>query len=93
MAEHRSVDVVIRECCGVLFQADLRQPVRYLLRRWRAHDNNSSSSFLASFRSSVSKPSVNEAWTGASRSRAYPLALIAPEPCHLFDHLVGLHEH
>ena len=38
----------------------LRQPVRNRLRRWHAHDDNSSSNALASFRSSVSKPSVNQ---------------------------------
>ena len=43
--------------CG---HAELFEPVRNLLRRWRAHDANSSSNAFASFRSSVSKPSVNQ---------------------------------
>jgi hypothetical protein len=35
-----------------------------------AHDDSSSSNALASFRSSVSNPSVNQPYTGARRSRA-----------------------
>ena len=35
-----------------------------------AHDDNSSSKFFASFRSNISKPSVNQPYTGASRLRA-----------------------
>ena len=37
-----------------------RQPVRYFLGRLSLHDDNSSSNFFASFRSSVSNPSVNQ---------------------------------
>ena len=40
--------------------AELVKPVRNLTRRRHAHDDNSSSRALASFRSRVSKPSVNQ---------------------------------
>jgi hypothetical protein len=35
-----------------------------------AHDDNSSSRLFASFKSNISKPSVNQPYTGASRLRA-----------------------
>jgi hypothetical protein len=40
--------------------AELIEPVRNLLHRGVAHEANSLSTALASFRSSVSKPSVNQ---------------------------------
>jgi hypothetical protein len=48
----------------------------------KRYDANSSSSAFASFRSSVSNPSVNHPYTGASSSRdCLHLALVAPEAC------------
>ena len=60
MRECRNTNPVLGKALGVLGHAELFQPVRYLLGRCRAHDDNSSSKALASLRSSVSKPSVNQ---------------------------------
>jgi hypothetical protein len=60
VGQNRGIDVVLGKALRILRHAELFEPVRYLLRRWRAHDDNSSSNTFASFRSSVSKPSVNQ---------------------------------
>ena len=55
------VDVVLGKALRVLRDMpSFSSQSDNLLRRWRAHDANSSSNALASFRSSVSKPSVNQ---------------------------------
>jgi hypothetical protein len=60
IGKDREINAVLGKAFGVLGHAELFEPVRYLLGRWGAHDDNSSSKALASFRSSVSKPSVNQ---------------------------------
>jgi hypothetical protein len=60
VAERLGSNAVFGKTLGVLGHAELYERVRYLFRRLRAHDPNSSSKALASFRSSVSKPSVNQ---------------------------------
>jgi hypothetical protein len=60
MAEHGDVDFVLNEALSVLPNAELLQPIGNRLCCWHAHAANSSSNALASFRSSVSKPSVNQ---------------------------------
>src|SRR6516164_4814201 len=67
LGEQVSVNVVGLEGVGILGETDLLEPTPY-----SAHAASSSSSAFASFRSGVSKPSVNQPQTGASRSRASP---------------------
>jgi hypothetical protein len=60
VAERRGTNSVFSKALRVLGHAELFEPVRNLLHRSVAHDANSLSKALASFRSSVSKPSVNQ---------------------------------
>jgi hypothetical protein len=60
MAEYGDVDLVLGKALSVLTQTELLQPVGNRLRRRSAHAANSSSKALASFRSRVSNPSVNQ---------------------------------
>ena len=60
MRECRNTNPVLGKALRILGHAELFEPVRYLLRRWRPHDDNSSSKLLASCRTGVSKPSVNQ---------------------------------
>src|SRR6516162_5249383 len=66
LRKHQPIDLVITERGLVPLEAQVPQPRRY------AHQAppSSSSSALASLRSCVSKPSVNQPYTGASSLRA-----------------------
>ena len=54
LSEQINVDIVRMKCVGILSEANRFQPLAHA-----AHIASCSSSALASFRSSVSKPSVN----------------------------------
>src|SRR5689334_8829495 len=56
IAERRDIDLVLGKYLSVLSHAELFEP---LCNRCGAHDDNSFSNAFASFRSSVSNPSVN----------------------------------
>jgi hypothetical protein len=67
LGEQVSVDVVGFEGVGILAETDCLQPIPR-----RPHAASSPSSAFASCRTGVAKPSVNQPYTGARRSRASP---------------------
>jgi hypothetical protein len=60
IGKDREINAVFTKTLRVLGHPELFEPIRYLLRCLHAHDANSSRRALASFRSSVSNPSVNQ---------------------------------
>src|SRR5215467_4395035 len=75
MGEQISVNVVGFEGVGILGETDLLEPIPYC-----AHAASSSRSAFASFRSTVSKPSVNHIDGCEQIARLALPALLAPQP-------------